>query len=85
MQFRPCLLGVSITSVSGCAQRYACAAAMVSGMRGLQRPFITLSFMSACREKDAAALVRTIVSVVAHCHLLGVVHRYDARLWRASL
>ncbi|CAK0786958.1 Calcium-dependent protein kinase 2 [Coccomyxa viridis] len=26
-------------------------------------------------EKDAAALVRTIVSVVAHCHLLGVVHR----------
>ena len=35
---------------------------------------------ASCREKDAAALVRTIVSVVAHCHLLGVVHRCDARL-----
>lgn len=33
-----------------------------------------------CREKDAAALVRTIVSVVAHCHLLGVVHRYACLL-----
>jgi len=26
-------------------------------------------------EKDAAALIRTIVSVVAHCHNLGVIHR----------
>lgn len=26
-------------------------------------------------EKDAAELVRTIVSCVAHCHLLGVIHR----------
>lgn len=28
------------------------------------------------REKDAAALIRTIVSVVAHCHSLGVIHRH---------
>ena len=55
------------------------------GMWESQCAIIVLSMMSACREKDAAALVRTIVSVVAHCHLLGVVHRYDARLWRASL
>ena len=40
---------------------------------------------ASCREKDAAALVRTIVSVVAHCHLLGVVHRCDARLWAILL
>lgn len=26
-------------------------------------------------EKDAAELIRTIVSVVAHCHSLGVIHR----------
>lgn len=26
-------------------------------------------------EKDAAALIRTIVSVVAHCHNMGVIHR----------
>ncbi|BDA50363.1 Calcium-dependent protein kinase 34 [Coccomyxa sp. Obi] len=26
-------------------------------------------------EKDAAGLIRTIVSVVAHCHSLGVIHR----------
>ncbi|GAB4824128.1 hypothetical protein N2152v2_011174 [Parachlorella kessleri] len=26
-------------------------------------------------EKDAAALIRTMVSVVAHCHSLGVMHR----------
>lgn len=26
-------------------------------------------------EKSAAAIVRTIVSVVAHCHSLGVMHR----------
>jgi len=26
-------------------------------------------------EKDAAALIRTIVSVVAHCHSMGVMHR----------
>ena len=26
-------------------------------------------------EKDAAGLMRTIVSVVAHCHSLGVIHR----------
>lgn len=26
-------------------------------------------------EKDAAALMRTIVSVVAHCHDMGVIHR----------
>ncbi|KAK9917210.1 hypothetical protein WJX75_001895 [Coccomyxa subellipsoidea] len=26
-------------------------------------------------EKDAATLIRTIVSVVAHCHSLGVIHR----------
>jgi hypothetical protein len=26
-------------------------------------------------EKDAATLMRTIVSVVAHCHSLGVIHR----------
>lgn len=28
-----------------------------------------------CSEKDAAALIREIVSVVAHCHSLGVMHR----------
>ena len=33
-----------------------------------------------CREKDAAAMVRTIVSVVAHCHSLGVMHRYSPSL-----
>ena len=44
-----------------------------------QHTIIMLSMMSACREKDAAALVRTIVSVVAHCHLLGVVHRCVAQ------
>ena len=27
-------------------------------------------------EHDAAALIRDIVSVVAHCHNLGVIHRY---------
>lgn len=27
-------------------------------------------------EKDAAALIRTMVSVVAHCHSLGVMHRW---------
>ena len=26
-------------------------------------------------EKDAATLIRTIVSVVAHCHTMGVIHR----------
>jgi calcium-dependent protein kinase len=26
-------------------------------------------------EKDAAALIRTIVGVVAHCHAMGVIHR----------
>ncbi len=26
-------------------------------------------------EKDAAALIRTIVGVVAHCHNMGVIHR----------
>jgi serine/threonine protein kinase len=26
-------------------------------------------------EKDAAALIRTIVGVVAHCHNMGVMHR----------
>jgi len=29
-------------------------------------------------EKDAAQLIRTIVSVVAHCHHLGVIHRCAA-------
>ena len=46
-------------------------------MRLAQHLVTTPSMMGACREKDAAALVRTIVSVVAHCHLLGVVHRCD--------
>ena len=49
-------------------------------LMGPQHPLIMLSIThAACREKDAAALVRTIVSVVAHCHLLGVVHRCDAQ------
>lgn len=26
-------------------------------------------------ERDAAQLIRTIVSVVAHCHNMGVIHR----------
>eukprot|EP00967_Tisochrysis_lutea_P044532 scaffold54059_cov19-Tisochrysis_lutea.AAC.7 len=26
-------------------------------------------------ERDAAELIRTIVSVVAHCHNMGVIHR----------
>lgn len=26
-------------------------------------------------EKDAAALIRIIVGVVAHCHNMGVIHR----------
>lgn len=26
-------------------------------------------------ERDAAKLIRTIVSVVAHCHNMGVIHR----------
>ena len=36
---------------------------------------LELSGHDGCREKDAAALIRTIVSVVAHCHSLGVIHR----------
>lgn len=27
-------------------------------------------------EKDAAAMCRTIVKVVAHCHRMGIIHRY---------
>ena len=34
-----------------------------------------MSRPACCREKDAAQLIRTIVSVVAHCHHLGVIHR----------
>ena len=34
-----------------------------------------MSRPACCREKDAAHLIRTIVSVVAHCHHLGVIHR----------
>lgn len=33
-------------------------------------------------EKDAATLMRTIVSVVAHCHDMGVIHR-DLKVWGA--
>ncbi|MFY7905317.1 MAG: protein kinase domain-containing protein [Burkholderiaceae bacterium] len=29
-------------------------------------------------EKDAASLIRTIVGVVAHCHNMGVIHRWVA-------
>ena len=34
-------------------------------------------------EKDAAALIRTIVSVVAHCHNMGVIHR-DLKVGRVE-
>lgn len=30
-------------------------------------------------EKDAAAMCRTIVKVVAHCHRMGIIHRYVGR------
>ncbi len=36
--------------------------------------FATLPFDTRS-EKDAATLIRTVVSVVAHCHNLGVMHR----------
>ena len=39
------------------------------------RPASTQSFPPVCREKTAAAMIRTIVQVVAHCHSLGVMHR----------
>lgn len=43
---------------------------------GMQR--VVRNRPARCREKDAAQLIRTIVSVVAHCHHLGVIHRRAA-------
>ena len=43
---------------------------------GMQR--VVVNRPTRCREKDAAQLIRTIVSVVAHCHHLGVIHRRAA-------
>ena len=53
----------------------ACVVANVHATRGLRIDSIVAR--GKYSEADAAAMTRSIVQVVAHCHSLGVIHRWE--------